>query len=113
MNRVRYLDGLRGILALIVFLHHFLYCFAPTIIFGGEYREFLRTGPSTPAKLLALTPVNFIFNPLTAIIFFFILSGFVQTYNYFQKPDLKFLQKSFLKRYIRLAVPLIAVVMLV
>jgi peptidoglycan/LPS O-acetylase OafA/YrhL len=113
MNRVRYLDGLRGILALVVFLHHYLYVFAPSVIFGGEYREFMRTGKYTLPKLLSLTPANFIFNPLTAIMFFFVLSGFVQTYNYFQKPDLQFLQKSFIKRYFRLAVPVIVVVMMV
>ncbi len=45
--------------------------------------------------------------------FFFLLSGFVQSYNYFQKPELPFLQRSFLKRYFRLAIPALTIVLMV
>jgi peptidoglycan/LPS O-acetylase OafA/YrhL len=112
-DRVRYLDGLRGVLAVIVFVHHFFYAFCPEFIFGGPYPEFLRTGPYSFYKLIGLSPVNILFNPGTAIHFFFLLSGYVQTYNYFHKPDLVFLQKSFLKRYFRLAIPTLVVVLIV
>ncbi len=112
-DRVRFLDGLRGILACIVFVHHFFYAFWPNIIFGGSYDEFTHTGPFTGLKLIALTPLNVFFNPGMAIHFFFLLSGYVQTYNYFHKPDLAFLQKSFLKRYFRLAIPTVAVLLII
>jgi peptidoglycan/LPS O-acetylase OafA/YrhL len=110
-ERIQYLDGLRGLLAIIVFVHHFLYAFCPAIIFGGTYQEFL-SGNFTPSRFFALTPINIFFNPGTAINFFFLLSGYVQTYHYFKNPELTFLQKSFLKRYFRLAIPTLVVVLL-
>jgi peptidoglycan/LPS O-acetylase OafA/YrhL len=111
-DRLRYLDGLRGILAIIVFLHHFVYVFYPDMLFGGPYTEFLKTR-MTFNKLVALTPLNMLFNPGMAIQFFFILSGYVQCFHYFKKPDLLLVQKSFLKRYFRLAVPTLSVLLLV
>lgn len=111
--RVFYLDGLRGILAIIVFLHHYFYAFCPDLIFGGNYSYYLNNGPFSFYKLLALTPINILFNPGTAIHFFFLLSGYVQTRNYFITSDIRFLQKSILKRYFRLAIPVLAVVILV
>lgn len=112
-DRVRFLDGLRGILACIVFVHHFFYAFWPNIVFGGPYNEFVNSGPFSGYKMIALTPLNVFFNPGMAIHFFFLLSGYVQAYNYFHKPDLVFLQKSFIKRYFRLAIPTFTVLVLV
>ena len=112
-DRILYLDGLRGILAIIVFLHHFFYAFYPELIFGGNYQDFMQKGPLSLQRLVALTPLNILFNPGFAIHFFFLLSGYVQTRTYFIKPDISFLQKSLLKRYFRLAVPVLSVVLLV
>jgi len=111
-NRINYLDGLRGVLALIVFVHHFLYAFYPEIIFGGNYQEFLSNAFNFK-KFIALTPINIVFNPGMAILFFFLLSGYVQTQSYFENNNLLFLQKSFIKRYFRLAVPTLLVLLLV
>ncbi|WP_317899122.1 acyltransferase family protein [Aurantibacillus circumpalustris] len=113
LQRVRYLDGLRGVLAIIVFLHHFFYAFCPDLIFGGKYDYYLHTGPLSFYKIMALTPINIFFNPGFAIHFFFLLSGYVQTRNYFLQPNISFLQKSLLKRYFRLAVPVLSAVLLV
>jgi peptidoglycan/LPS O-acetylase OafA/YrhL len=112
-SRINYLDGLRGLLAIIVFFHHFLYAFAPDIIFGGSYTDFLSKNPYSLKRLVALTPLNFFFNPGAAILFFFILSGYVQTRSYFETNNFSILQKSFIKRYFRLAIPTVAVVVLV
>ncbi|PBQ32109.1 hypothetical protein CNR22_10110 [Sphingobacteriaceae bacterium] len=112
-DRIRYLDGLRGVLAIIVFVHHYFYAFCPEMIFGGTYQNFQNSGPFSFYKIMALTPVNVFFNPGMAIHFFFLLSGYVQTRNYFINPDLSFLQKSLLKRYIRLALPVLPVLILV
>jgi peptidoglycan/LPS O-acetylase OafA/YrhL len=112
-DRVRYLDGLRGILAIIVFIHHYLYAFYPDLLFGGDYQEFSGSSSFTLYKFIALTPLNIVFNPGMAIHFFFLLSGYVQTYNYFQKPDYVFLQKSFIKRYFRLALPTLSVILII
>src|SRR5688572_2860924 len=111
-DRLRYLDGLRGILAIIVFLHHFFYIFYPDIIFGGNYEEYLRKGMSFE-KFMAFTPLNMLFNPGTAIHFFFFLSGYVQSFHYLKNPELGILQKSFIKRYFRLAIPTLIVMLLI
>lgn len=112
-DRIRYLDGLRGVLAVVVFVHHYFYAFCPELIFGGNYQQFQSSGPFTFYKMMALTPVNIFFNPGMAIHFFFLLSGYVQTRNYFLNPEIRFLQKSLLKRYIRLALPVVPVLLLV
>lgn len=112
-ERIRYLDGLRGVLAVIVFVHHYFYAFCPDLIFGGDYNYYLHTGPFSFFKIMALTPVNILFNPGMAIHFFFLLSGYVQTRSYFVKPETSFLQKSLIKRYFRLALPVLSVVVLV
>jgi peptidoglycan/LPS O-acetylase OafA/YrhL len=112
-DRLHYLDGLRGVLAVIVFVHHYFYMFYPELIFGGSYSTFIHSGPFSFFKIMALTPVNILFNPGMAIHFFFLLSGYVQTRTYFLQPDIRFLQKSLIKRYLRLALPVLAVVLMV
>lgn len=73
----------------------------------------MQKGPFSLQRLVALTPINILFNPGFAIHFFFLLSGYVQTRAYFIKPEISFLQKSLLKRYFRLAIPVLSVVLLV
>lgn|GEM_PF-1745183 len=112
-ERVRYLDGLRGVLAIIVFIHHYFYAFCPELIFGGSFESYNSTGPFSFYKIMALTPVNILFNPGMAIHFFFLLSGYVQTRSFFINQEISFLQKSLIKRYFRLALPILSVVILV
>ena len=111
-ERINYLNGLRGILAIIVFIHHFFYLFAPDFIFGGSYDQFL-AGKWTASRIIAYSPLNILYNPGAAINFFFLLSGYVQSLHYFKTKDLLFIQRSFLKRYFRLVLPTLFVVMLV
>lgn len=111
-QRVTYLNGLRGILAVIVFIHHFFYLFCPDFIFGGSYEAF-QTGKWTMSRIIAYSPLNILYNPGMAINFFFLLSGYVQSFHYFKTQDLVFIQRSFLKRYFRLVLPTLAVVILV
>ncbi len=112
-DRLLYLDGLRGILALIVFFHHFFYAFYGDIIFGGSYNEFLSGNQFTFDRIVAFSPLNILINPGTAIHFFFLLSGYVQSYHYFKTSEITYVQKSFFKRYFRLAIPTLSVVLLV
>jgi len=110
--RILYLDGLRGVLALIVFFHHFLYIYYPEVIFGGSYEHFSQSG-FTGLKWVALTPVNLLFNPGFAIHFFFLLSGYIQTKTFYETENTLLLKKSIVKRYFRLALPVLSVVLLV
>src|SRR6218665_1438985 len=110
-ERIHYLNGLRGILAIVVFVHHYLYAFYPDLIFGGTRQEFI-ANKHTLSWFIAYSPLNMAFNPGTAISFFFLLSGYVQAFHYIKTEDAVFLQRSFIKRYFRLAIPLLAVVIL-
>lgn len=76
-------------------------------------QDFLKTGPLSAYKIWALTPLNIFFNPGIAIHFFFLLSGFVQSYHYYTSNDPIVLQKSFIKRYFRLAIPTVCVLLMV
>ncbi len=111
-HRIAWLDGLRGVLALMVCAHHFLYAFYPELIFGGSYKDF-NTGTISPIKLIAFSPLNIIYNPGTAIHFFFLLSGYVQSYRYFQNGNTVSIQLAFFKRYFRLALPVLFTVLLI
>ena len=108
MKKLNYLEGLRGIAALMVVLYHFFAIFYPVITTGPS------TGPSH-AKLLERLfyglPLGFIQNGSFAVVIFFLLSGFVLSYNYFSKKSNKQLINQSLKRYIRLAIPVFVSVM--
>lgn len=111
-SRLAYLDGLRGLLAAIVFVHHFFYLFYPQFIFGGPPADFAHN-QYTAGKCIALTPLNIFFNPAMAVQFFFLLSGYVQTHSYFVTNEALILKRALVKRYLRLALPVLAVVLLV
>ncbi len=68
--RIKYLDSSRGIAALIVFFSHFQLIFLPQ--FSGSW--------------LSFTPVKFLFDGEAAVLYFFILSGYVLTKS-LQKLD--------------------------
>lgn len=107
-KRITYLDGLRGLLALIVFVHHFIFCFSSDYIIGGTSFEEIMSDKFTLYKLVAFTPLNLLLNSGFAVCFFFVLSGYVLSYPYFKNPNLDIVKNSLLKRYFRLAIPVLA-----
>lgn len=108
VSRISSLDGLRGFLALTVFFHHFLYCFAPAFITGGITPAQASSGELTAYHLVALTPLNAFMNPNLAVDFFFLLSGYVLSYGYFSGGNILPVQHNSIKRYFRLMVPVFA-----
>jgi len=62
-QRISHLDGLRGFLALTIFVHHFLYCFAANFIVGGISKEQILSGKQTVYGIFAYTPLNLLYNP--------------------------------------------------
>ncbi len=88
------LESLRGIAAFIVFLGHFMQGFLPqrygvdsSAIVGGNLQE---------------TPFFIFFNGSGWVTFFFVLSGFVLSYRFFQTRDLAKLPGAVIKRWPRL-----------
>lgn len=84
-NRLHYLDSLRGIAAILVVVYHFI---------GWKW-----------ADKLSFKLASILFNGSDAVSFFFVLSGFVLTFKYFNKEgDIKMTDYIY-KRILRLYPP--------
>ena len=106
-SRLEYLDGLRGILCVIVVCHHFRCAFRPCHVFAttaewltdASYCENVDTGWN-----LYLNPV---LNGLFAVAVFMVMSGMVLS-NGLWKAGAEQWRVAVAKRYIRLAIPIAA-----
>ncbi|MEO6304764.1 MAG: acyltransferase, partial [Bacteroidia bacterium] len=99
LKKLAYLEGLRGIAALIVVFHHLVLLFYPALNYGD--------GLDTVAKNISVSPLNILYNGDFAVCLFFVLSGYVLSYKYLLKNDPAILIGYAAKRYFRL-MPLIA-----
>ncbi len=102
-----YLDGLRGLAALIVVIDHFAISFFPAAVDGsvkvlhGGFEPFVQLSP-----LHLLVAGNF------SVCIFFALSGFVLSARYFQTHSRRAVIAGARRRYLRLSIPVLASVML-
>src|ERR1700730_5518199 len=86
MSRIVRLEACRGLAASVVVIYHLLRNFKPDIL--GDYSP---------------TIWNVFISGPAAVIFFFVLSGFVLPYRFFQEPDPTYMPAAALKRLPRLA----------
>jgi peptidoglycan/LPS O-acetylase OafA/YrhL len=100
-SKLIYLDGLRGVASVMVFLLHFILAFLPAM-----HRGTPEQAHNNIEIWFASNPINIIYDGHFAVYIFFILSGFVLSAGFFIKKDKKYLVKSFFKRYIRLEIPI-------
>ena len=77
--RIEFIDGLRGFTALGVVYIHYSAFFYPTLLLG-------------------------VYNATTLVNIFFVISGFVLSYRFWQNKKLELLTGAALKRYVRLTV---------
>ena len=99
-RRLAALDGLRGIAAVIVFLHHALMVFYP-LLMGNNHRE-AQHGHRALLAWFQHLPLGWIFNGPFAVSFFFVLSGFVLTLQVSQSAtDVNF-PRLLVRRFLRL-----------
>jgi peptidoglycan/LPS O-acetylase OafA/YrhL len=104
-QQMEYLNGLRGLAALVVVLHHFTVGFYPAIYNGVEKKAHILSYPIEVT--ISKTPLDVIFSGNFAVCIFFVLSGYVLTYKYFKIYDLEILTSGAVRRYFRLALPIL------
>lgn len=105
-NRVGYLDGLKAIATFVVFNIHFLnayYCGIYTL----DARQFHTK--SGVEWWIGATPFNLIYAGKVGARLFLAISAFLLTYHFYQKRNRKKLLVSSLKKYVRLAPPILLV----
>ncbi len=107
MKRICYLDGLRGIACLMVFLNHFMWFYYPASLSGKVAQVH-----SSWDLFWIRTPFNFFFNGSFAIAVFFILSGYVLSAPLFHKDLKSEFWTSVAKRIPRLGIPITASVLM-
>jgi len=112
MNHNRSADGLRGIAALNVVVSHFFCAFAPGLL-HNFYPELFRenSSPEVWQRILQWPVFSVFYNGLFAVFVFFVLSGYVLALPYFQNQPEK-ISRRFWARYLRLNIPVAAVVLL-
>jgi peptidoglycan/LPS O-acetylase OafA/YrhL len=105
-QKLQHIEGIRGLAAIIVVLHHYTLAFYPALNFGDISQAHIGNG--SLELLMANTPINLIYNGGFAVCIFFILSGYVLSNSYHQTNNPKILIQYAIKRYFRLLVPVSA-----
>ncbi len=106
MERLLRLEGLRGVAALIVVLHHFVVVFYAAVYWGIPQAAY--------APLVAwfyALPFGFLVNGNFAVQIFFVLSGFVLCASQYLTPR-PITLGTYVQRYLRLMLPVLASVFL-
>jgi len=99
-KNILYLEGMRGIAALIVVVSHFFQLFLPATLVSGQNLEHTKY-----EAMIRSNPLNFFYNGNFSVCLFFILSGYVLSARFFQTKDETSFYQTALKRYPRLAIP--------
>jgi peptidoglycan/LPS O-acetylase OafA/YrhL len=101
------LDGLRGVAATIVVIHHYLLGLYPAMVFNQP-----ETIKSPLDTLVATTPLNLLIGGHFAVCIFFVLSAHVLTKNHVANANGLALISAMAKRYPRLGIPVFVSVMI-
>lgn len=109
-NKLKHIEGIRGLAAIIVVLHHYTLAFYPALNFGDSNQ--MHIGNGSFELMMARTPLNLIYNGGFAVCIFFILSGYVLSNAYHKTNNPKILLHYAIKRYFRLLIPVSASIIL-
>lgn len=104
---ITYLNGLRGLAALVVVFSHMFFGFYPALHTGD-----LNQSHNGIELLIAKSPLNIIYNGGFAVSLFFVLSGYVLSAYFFQTGKHSYLIENAIKRYLRLVIPVLFSVIL-
>ncbi len=109
-KRIVYLDGLKGVGCVVVYLTHFVFAF-----YYGMY-HFEPEACHLPGNLdiaIGKSPLNLLFNGNTAVRLFLAVSGYLLCLGYFRTGDRGRILSSAKRRYLRLMPPILAVNLLI
>ena len=102
-NKIKYLEGLRGLGAFVVVLSHLVVAFYPALYTANLDQIHTSTGIEI---IIGKSPLNILYGGNFAVCIFFVLSGYVLSYYYINVGSEKRLKASALKRYFRLVMPI-------
>lgn len=102
-NHIQWLDGIRGVACLGVAVHHFLLGFFPATYRGDIYPTKLKNIDT----FLSDSVLGVIFNGNFYVCLFCCISGLVLSYTVMQMERKENIAKTFFKRYLRLAFPVL------
>jgi peptidoglycan/LPS O-acetylase OafA/YrhL len=105
--KFRYLDGLRGLAALIVVIDHFAISFFPAATDGNVH-----VMHGALESFVQRTPLHVLVSGNFSVCIFFVLSGVVLSTKFFSTGDKQVVIASASKRYTRLMIPVLASVLL-
>lgn len=106
-GKLGFLESVRGLAAGAVVLVHILAAFYPGSIIGPSKAP---ANNELVGSLFYGLPLGFSVAGYFAVMVFFVLSGFVLTYRFFQSHDQNDIYKQAAKRYFRLAIPVFCAV---
>lgn len=109
-KRIYWIDGLKGIACIMIFVHHFFVGFMPASYYGVGAMQHGNDGWEV---LLSQNPASVLINGNFWVCVFCVLSGLVQGYKIFSMESLDRLPKGMVKRYFRLSLPVFFISMIV
>jgi peptidoglycan/LPS O-acetylase OafA/YrhL len=93
----------------VVFFYHYFLSFYPALFVLRP--DFAHTSSNIEA-FIGQSPLAILYSGGFAVCVFFVLSGYVLSYKFFLQHDYLYLASSAIKRYFRLAIPILASVLL-
>jgi peptidoglycan/LPS O-acetylase OafA/YrhL len=108
-SKLGYLESIRGLAAFAVVFAHILSVYLPGVLLqdGSKVAD-----NALMSNLFFGIPMGFAASGHFAVVLFFVLSGFVLTYRFFQTNNQQDLHRQAAKRYFRLAIPIFAIVLI-
>jgi peptidoglycan/LPS O-acetylase OafA/YrhL len=103
-EKISYMDGLRGLAALVVVFHHYALAYFYRVVFGNMNGGWSNAIYSTPLSLLVAGRL--------AVCVFFVISGYVLSYKYFRSQKPEILTSAAIRRYFRLMPPILVTTLL-